>query len=90
MCGSVGRKSVAESFFFVGSLIGGPIFGWLSDNKGRKLTLYVSNIITAIAGTFLVFYANFYYFSAFIFILGLTTIPQLSVSYVLSKLKYVL
>ena len=85
VCDSLSSKSLAESLFFMGSVVGGPFFGCLADQKGRKMALYASNILAAISGTVIVFFSNFYFFCLCSFFLGSTIISQINIIYILSE-----
>lgn len=48
------------SLFFIGWAVGGLIFGWMSDNYGRKATIFISYIFILFSG-FTVLVTNVYW-----------------------------
>ncbi|GBF89512.1 hypothetical protein Rsub_02084 [Raphidocelis subcapitata] len=48
LCGESWRAALANSAFFVGIWAGSSPFGWLSDARGRRTCLLVSNAATAL------------------------------------------
>ena len=43
---------MSTSIFFIGSLVGSIVLGWISDNYGRKNILFVSFLILLLSGLF--------------------------------------
>ncbi|KAF7217989.1 solute carrier family 22 member 7-like [Nothobranchius furzeri] len=67
------RKSVnraTTTIFFMGVMIGAAIFGYFSDRFGRKITLLVSYVATAIFGFASAFSLSFPMFAAMRFFTG--------------------
>ena len=88
VCGEDWKPAFVQSLFFLGSIIGIPIFGWLADNYGRNPVSVSTNIIACIFGVASSFAWSFESFCVLRFIVGLTfdahyyTIYALSMEYV--------
>ena len=61
---------MTTSIFFIGWMIGALIMGWVSDNYGRKKTLFISYFSIMLAGTISPFVGNVYVFILFRFAIG--------------------
>ncbi|XP_056657558.1 organic anion transporter 3 isoform X2 [Monodelphis domestica] len=63
-------KEVAQSLYMAGVLIGGIVFGSLSDRFGRRPILTLSYLLLAVSGTCSAFSPNFLTYSSFRFLTG--------------------
>lgn len=52
ICSSDWKKSLAQSIYMGGMLIGSFVFGYISDRMGRRTALMISAVILAGGGTF--------------------------------------
>ncbi|KAJ8736894.1 hypothetical protein PYW07_000165 [Mythimna separata] len=59
VCDQNSNQATAQSIFFVGSIVGGLIVGWIADRFGRIPAAVFSNMVGAIAGTATIFVNNF-------------------------------
>ncbi|EHA8588089.1 organic cation/carnitine transporter 4 [Cocos nucifera] len=74
VCGEKYKIGVAQSAFFVGSMIGAGIFGHLSDSSlGRKGTLTVTTALNAVFGLLTALSPSFWSYAALRFLTGLAT-----------------
>jgi len=75
ICGNKSRKSLTQTMYMVGMLIGSFLFGWLSDLIGRKTTLMIGLICLTLGGSLPFFITasvkNFYTIVIFRFISGM-------------------
>jgi len=75
VCGNKGRKSLTQTMYMLGMLLGSFMFGWLSDCIGRKTTLLLSLVILAVGGSLPFFVTpnvhNFYSLVLFRFLSGM-------------------
>ncbi|XP_055492363.1 LOW QUALITY PROTEIN: solute carrier family 22 member 7-like [Leucoraja erinacea] len=76
VCDRRSLNQAAGTFFFLGVMLGGPIFGYLSDRYGRRRLLLLGCLVTAIFGTIAAVSTGFTMFviSRFLSGLGLTAI----------------
>lgn len=81
------REASANTFglIFIGFMVGGPFFGFVSDRlKKRKLPLFISTIGSGLAVSLVIYYpiANIIYVSSLIFLIGFFTsgfLPSFSI-----------
>ncbi|CAH0406204.1 unnamed protein product [Chilo suppressalis] len=71
VCDRAGNAPLAQSIFFVGSLIGCALFGWMGDKYGRLPTLIASYMIGGVGGLLTLFTQGFWDFSIARFLVGL-------------------
>ncbi|XP_046395952.1 solute carrier family 22 member 21-like isoform X2 [Ischnura elegans] len=72
VCDDAWRPNLAQSIFFVGSVIGSLIFGALGDHFGRRPVLFVSNLVALAGGIFTSLSNSFLTFVIARFVVGLT------------------
>ncbi|PHT44264.1 Organic cation/carnitine transporter 4 [Capsicum baccatum] len=73
ICGDKFKVGLVQSIFFAGCMIGGGVFGHLSDSKlGRKGTLATVCILDAIFGILTAFSSNYSTYALFRFLTGLS------------------
>ncbi|KAM9220760.1 organic anion transporter 3 isoform 2-T2 [Dugong dugon] len=70
VCDSYKLKELAQSIFMAGVLIGGIVFGNLSDRFGRKTILSWSYLLLAASGSSAAFSPNFHAYLVFRFLTG--------------------
>ncbi|XP_017263797.1 solute carrier family 22 member 7 [Kryptolebias marmoratus] len=70
VCEKKSMNRATATIFFMGVMAGAAALGYLSDRSGRKITLLVSNIITAVFGFASAFSYNFSMFAAMRFFTG--------------------
>ncbi|KAJ8737920.1 hypothetical protein PYW08_000515 [Mythimna loreyi] len=88
VCEQNSNQATAQSIFFVGSIAGGIIVGWVADRFGRIPAAVFSNLVGAIAGTATVFVNNFIQFSICRFFMGMAYDNCMMMTYLL-LLEYV-
>ncbi|XP_003230060.2 solute carrier family 22 member 6-A [Anolis carolinensis] len=71
VCSSRTLKEMAQSIYMAGVLVGGVIFGGLSDKFGRRLILIWSYLQLAVSGTVTAFSPNFSVYCVFRFLTGM-------------------
>ncbi|XP_071451670.1 solute carrier family 22 member 21-like isoform X2 [Hetaerina americana] len=72
VCDDAWRPNLAQSIFFIGSVVGSLIFGALGDHFGRRPVLFVSNLVALSGGIFTSLSNSFATFVIARFIVGLT------------------
>ncbi|XP_029467232.1 solute carrier family 22 member 20-like isoform X2 [Rhinatrema bivittatum] len=72
VCDLRSMRQMAQSVYMVGVLLGGAIFGGLSDKFGRKTILVWSYMQMSVAGTLVAFLPNFTTYVIFRLISGMT------------------
>ncbi|KAM4750896.1 LOW QUALITY PROTEIN: solute carrier family 22 member 7-like [Anableps anableps] len=87
VCDKRSMNRATATIFFMGVMVGAAAFGYHSDRFGRKRTLLVSYITTAIFGFASAFSYNFPMFAAMRFFTGFGISGISIVSIVLSKLS---
>ncbi|CAL4059779.1 unnamed protein product [Meganyctiphanes norvegica] len=88
VCDEDWKPSFAQSLFFVGSVFGCQIFGYMADKYGRLPAIVLSNTIGGIAGVASAFANSFIIFTILRFIVGMVFDSHLSIIYML-MLEYV-
>jgi len=88
VCGNSSKVALSQAMFFVGSLAGGPLFGWLADHKGRRWAFILSNFLAGLAGVGAALSPNFYCYATALFVLGFNAYPQINILYILA-MEYV-
>jgi len=92
VCKHEWRKSLTQTMYMVGMLIGSFIFGWMSDVGGRKSTMMVGLVILTIGGCLPYFIApklsNYYVLVIARFISGMGHVGTFMMSFNLA-LEYV-
>ncbi|XP_062053801.1 steroid transmembrane transporter SLC22A24 [Lepus europaeus] len=95
VCEFQSLKSVVQTLFMSGSLLGGLVLGRLSDRYGRKAIYTWCLLQTAIADTCAIFAPTFLVFCIFRFLAGLTTTNIMANAFILAtewtvpKLQYI-
>lgn len=88
MCDAAYKANLAQSIFFVGSIFGGFIFGWLSDKYGRIPMLISTNMMGFVGGVSTVYATSFWQFCLCRFIVGFAYDNTFVIAYIL-VLEYV-
>ncbi|XP_012136352.2 organic cation transporter protein [Megachile rotundata] len=88
VCEQAYKVTFAQSIFFVGSIFGGLILGWLADKYGRVPVLVISNLIALIGSISTIFTKKFWQFCACRFIVGMAYDNIFVIAYIL-VLEYV-
>ncbi|KAH9643327.1 hypothetical protein HF086_012997 [Spodoptera exigua] len=71
VCDKNSYQATAQSIFFVGSILGGFIIGWVADRFGRVPAAVISNILGCAGGVASIFAQNLIQFSAARFVMGM-------------------
>ena len=85
VCEEDWKPVFSQSLFFLGALVGGPLFGWLADSIGRLPIIVVTNLMGGVAGIVSGYCNTFVSFTAARFIVGLTFDSHFMIAYMLSK-----
>ncbi|XP_047471525.1 organic cation transporter protein-like [Penaeus chinensis] len=88
VCGEDWKPPLAQSLFFVGSLVGSPVLGWAADAWGRLPVIVATNVVGGLGGVASAFCSSFVSFVVFRFIVGMTYDTHYMVAYIL-LLEYV-
>lgn len=88
VCDEDWRPALAQSLFFVGSMVGSPSLGWAADIWGRLPIIVFTNLLGGAAGVASAFSDSFAMFAACRFFVGVTHEQQGLVAFVLF-LEYV-
>ncbi|XP_072933044.1 carcinine transporter-like [Epargyreus clarus] len=71
VCDKNNYQATAQSFYFIGSIAGGFIFGWVADRYGRLAATIGTNLLGCITGILAVFARNIVQFTIFRFLAGM-------------------
>ncbi|XP_055339624.1 organic cation transporter protein-like isoform X2 [Paramacrobiotus metropolitanus] len=71
LCDKAWLANLATTVYFLGQIIGSPIFGWTSDKYGRRKTLILSNIAYSLLSIGVIFSRDIISFSVLRFCVGL-------------------
>ncbi|CAB3221125.1 unnamed protein product [Arctia plantaginis] len=88
VCNRATYAPTAQSIFFIGSLTGGVVFGWIADNLGRIPALIGSNLIGAIGGITTIYTSGLWDFIFCRFLVGMSYDNCFMIAYILI-LEYV-
>ncbi|KAK7801136.1 hypothetical protein U0070_002803 [Myodes glareolus] len=88
VCSSNKLKEMAQSMFMAGILVGGPVFGELSDRFGRKPILTLSYLLLAVSGSGAAFSPSLPVYIIFRFLCG-CSISGISLSTVILNVEWV-
>lgn len=72
VCQKNSYQATAQSIFFVGSIFGGIITGWIGDHYGRIPAITTSCLLGCIGGLVSTFARNFYEFTLARFVMGMS------------------
>ncbi|XP_047479820.1 beta-alanine transporter-like isoform X2 [Penaeus chinensis] len=72
VCDEDWRPALAQSLFFVGSMLGSPSLGWAADIWGRLPIIIFTNVLGGVAGVASAFSSSFATFAACRFFVGIT------------------
>lgn len=72
VCDRDNYQATAQALYFVGSIIGGVLVGWISDRFGRLPAAIVSNMFACIGGILSIFTQNFIQFAFCRLIVGMS------------------
>lgn len=88
VCDEAYKATVAQSTFFVGSIVGGLVFGAMADRSGRVPVLVATNLMGFIGGISTIYASSFLTFCACRFVVGLAYDNTFVIAYIL-VLEYV-
>ncbi|CAK1588466.1 unnamed protein product [Parnassius mnemosyne] len=88
VCDKDSYQATAQSIFFLGSIVGGFLIGWVADRFGRIPAAVSANMIGCVAGVVTIFARNFIEFSVCRFLMGMSYDNCLMMIYLL-VLEYV-
>lgn len=88
VCDKKSYQATAQSIFFVGSVFGGFIIGWIADRFGRLPGAAAANVIGAIGGVASIFAKDFTQFAVCRFFMGMSWDNSMMMTYLLI-LEYV-
>ncbi|XP_025830038.1 organic cation transporter protein-like [Agrilus planipennis] len=88
VCDNSALPTIAQAIFFCGAIIGGLVFGWLSDTQGRISALVGTNLIGFVAGVGTAFCNSFWAFCLCRFLVGMAFDNCFTMMYIL-VLEYV-
>ena len=71
VCQNSWKVPFIQSIFFLGSMCGVQIYGWISDKFGRYPSFFCSNLFLAISGITLPICEGFYCIATMRFLMGL-------------------
>ncbi|XP_030020976.2 carcinine transporter [Manduca sexta] len=88
VCDKDSYQASAQSVFFLGSIVGGFLIGWIADRFGRLPAIVISNLIGCLGGLISIFARNFAEFTACRFFMGISYDNCMMMAYLL-VLEYV-
>ncbi|XP_026737249.1 carcinine transporter-like [Trichoplusia ni] len=88
VCDKNSYQATAQSIFFIGSILGGFLFGWMSDRYGRMPAAVVSNLFGFVGGVASTFSQNMTQFSIARFVMGIAYDNCMIMAYLL-VLEYI-
>lgn len=88
VCDKNSYQATAQAIFFIGSIFGGFIFGWVGDRYGRLPAAALSNMCGCVAGIISIFAQNLIQFSFSRFVMGMSYDNCMIMTYLL-VLEYV-
>lgn len=88
VCDKDSYQATAQTFFFVGSILGGFLIGWISDRFGRLPAAVISNIVGCAGGVFSTFARNLTEFAICRFVMGMAYDNCMMMAYLIA-LEYV-
>ncbi|KAM3961009.1 carcinine transporter-like [Aphomia sociella] len=88
VCDKNSYQATAQAIFFVGSIVGGFIVGWLADRFGRIPAIVASNLVGCIGGLTSMFARSFIEFSICRFFMGMAYDNCMIMAYLL-VLEYI-
>ncbi|CAL4127331.1 unnamed protein product, partial [Meganyctiphanes norvegica] len=83
VCDEDWKPAFAQSLFYVGSVIGCQIFGYLADAYGRKPTIILSNVVGGVVGIASAFANSFITFTVLRFIVGMVFDSHFTILYMM-------
>ncbi|KAM7359986.1 organic cation transporter-like protein isoform 1-T7 [Cochliomyia hominivorax] len=83
ICDNAWKLTLGQSMFFVGSVVGSLVFGFLADLVGRLPILIMANMIAMTGNILTIFGTDLITFSLFRFISGLATDSNFVMMYIL-------
>ncbi|XP_047989449.1 carcinine transporter-like [Leguminivora glycinivorella] len=72
VCDKDSYQATAQSIFFVGSIVGGLVVGWIADRYGRLPAAAVGTVVGGIAGVVSIFARDFVEFAVCRFFMGMS------------------
>ncbi|CAK1554643.1 unnamed protein product [Leptosia nina] len=88
VCDKDSYQATAQSIFFMGSIVGGFLIGWIADRYGRIPAIVSCNLIGFVGGVISIFATDFLQFSACRFLFGISYDNCMMMMYLL-VLEYV-
>jgi MFS transporter, OCT family, solute carrier family 22 (organic cation transporter), member 13 len=83
VCDKNSYQATAQSIFFVGSIAGGFLIGWIADKYGRIPAATCSNVIGCVAGIASAYVSNFVQFAVCRFFVGMAYDNCMMMTYLL-------
>lgn len=71
VCEKNSYQATAQAIFFLGSIVGGFVIGWVADRFGRLPATVISNMIGCVGGIISIFARNFTEFALYRFFMGM-------------------
>lgn len=88
VCDKNSYQATAQSIFFLGSIVGGFVLGWIADRYGRLPAIIASNMIGCVGGVVSIFARNHIEFTIYRFFTGFSYDNCMMMMYLL-VLEYV-
>lgn len=86
MCDKSAFATISQAIFFCGAILGGLVFGWLADSKGRIPALVGTNLVGLVGGIGTAFCNSFWSFCLCRFVVGMAFDNCFTMMYILGKL----
>ncbi|KAI5635854.1 sugar transporter domain-containing protein [Phthorimaea operculella] len=83
VCENAGNIPLAQAVFFVGSLVGGLLFGWLADRFGRVPSTVGANLIGCVGGVMTIYTTGLWDFALCRFLVGMSYDSCMVLMYIL-------
>lgn len=87
MCEKAGHAPLAQAVFFLGSIVGGIVLGYIADRFGRIPALILCNLIGALAGIITAVSKSFGLFTFSRFLMGIAFDNSFTLMYILGEFE---